>query len=205
MQAKPNAKVIDLVPVRKNIYKVNIAGTIYELCEETVIKYRLVKGKEVLDVSQILAYDNLYKHYDDIKNYYLRFPKSRYNFAKVVKEKYPDIDIDLIIDRLISQNIINDYKYAYAKAYSLNKKGYGNNYIKNYLAYREHIDQAIITDTLANFTDDLGQLEDLIDKLIVRYSKWDDKVKYQKIVNYLLQKGYKYETFKSILQEKLVK
>lgn len=205
MLAKANAKVIDLVPVRKNIYKVNIAGTIYELCEETVIKYRLVKGKEVLDVSQILAYDNLYKHYDDIKNYYLRFPKSRYNFAKVIKEKYPDIDIDLIIDRLISQNIINDYKYAYAKAYSLNKKGYGNNYIKNYLTYREHIDQAIITDTLANFTDDLGQLEDLIDKLIVRYSKWDDKVKYQKIVNYLLQKGYKYETFKSILQEKLVK
>ena len=59
MLAKANAKVIDLVPVRKNIYKVNIAGTIYELCEETVIKYRLVKGKEVLDVSQILAYDNL--------------------------------------------------------------------------------------------------------------------------------------------------
>ncbi len=196
-----NLKVLSLKQIKKDLYEVNINGEIYNFVTETVLKYRLVKGKEIIDLNEIVNFNNLNTNISKIKNYILKYPKSIYNFRIYLKEKYENIDLDYIINELIKLDFLNDKRYAVSKANNLLNRGYGLNYIKNYLNYNEHIDNNIIEEVVADLTVDSADLNKLIVKLANKYAKLDYYNKKNKIINYLLRKGYNKIDFMADLEK----
>lgn len=189
-----NLKVLSLNKVKKDIYNVVINDTIYEFNEDTVLKYRLVKGKEIINLKEVLDYDNKIKYLAKIRNYVIKYPKSIYNLKEILISKYLDIDVNYIIDILIKEGFVDDKRYAKNKALSLISKNYGLNYIKNYLLYKEHISNDIVDEILESL-DFKVDFNDLLNKLKKqKYNK-------QKAYNYLIRKGFNYNDFKDILNK----
>lgn len=189
-----NLKVLSLNKVKKDIYNVVINDTIYEFNEDTVLKYRLVKGKEIINLKEVLDYDNKIKYLAKIRNYVIKYPKSIYNLKEILISKYLDIDVNYIIDILIKEGFVDDKRYAKNKALSLISKNYGLNYIKNYLLYKEHISIDIVDEILESL-DFKVDFNDLLNKL--KKQKYDK----QKAYNYLIRKGFNYNDFKDILNK----
>lgn len=189
-----NLKVLSLNKVKKDIYNVVINDTIYEFNEDTVLKYRLVKGKEIINLKEVLDYDNKIKYLAKIRNYVIKYPKSIYNLKEILISKYLDIDVNYIIDILIKEGFVDDKRYAKNKALSLISKNYGLNYIKNYLLYKEHISNDIVDEILESL-DFKVDFNDLLNKL--KKQKYDK----QKAYNYLIRKGFNYNDFKDILNK----
>lgn len=189
-----NLKVLSLNKVKKDIYNVVINDTIYEFNEDTVLKYRLVKGKEIINLKEVLDYDNKIKYLAKIRNYVIKYPKSIYNLKEILISKYLDIDVNYIIDILIKEGFVDDKRYAKNKALSLISKNYGLNYIKNYLLYKEHISNDIVDEILESL-DFKVDFNDLLNKL--KKQKYDK----QKAYNYLIRKGFNYNDFKEILNK----
>ena len=189
-----NLKVLSLNKVKKDIYNVVINDTIYEFNEDTVLKYRLVKGKEIINLKEVLDYDNKIKYLAKIRNYVIKYPKSIYNLKEILISKYLDIDVNYIIDILIKEGFVDDKRYAKNKALSLISKNYGLNYIKNYLLYKEHISNDIVNEILESL-DFKVDFNDLLNKL--KKQKYDK----QKAYNYLIRKGFNYNDFKYILNK----
>ncbi len=189
-----NLKVLSLNKVKKDIYNVVINDTIYEFNEDTVLKYRLVKGKEIINLKEVLDYDNKIKYLAKIRNYVIKYPKSIYNLKEILISKYLDIDVNYIIDILIKEGFVDDKRYAKNKALSLISKKYGLNYIKNYLLYKEHISNDIVDEILESL-DFKVDFNDLLNKL--KKQKYDK----QKAYNYLIRKGFNYNDFKDILNK----
>lgn len=189
-----NLKVLSLNKVKKDIYNVVINDTIYEFNEDTVLKYRLVKGKEIINLKEVLDYDNKIKYLAKIRNYVIKYPKSIYNLKEILTSKYLDIDVNYIIDILIKEGFVDDKRYAKNKALSLISKKYGLNYIKNYLLYKEHISNDIVDEILESL-DFKVDFNDLLNKL--KKQKYDK----QKAYNYLIRKGFNYNDFKDSLNK----
>ena len=189
-----NLKVLSLNKVKKDIYNVVINDTIYEFNEDTVLKYRLVKGKEIINLKEVLDYDNKIKYLAKIRNYVIKYPKSIYNLKEILISKYLGIDVNYIIDILIKEGFVDDKRYAKNKALSLISKKYGLNYIKNYLLYKEHISIDIVDEILESL-DFKVDFNDLLNKL--KKQKYDK----QKAYNYLIRKGFNYNDFKDILNK----
>ena len=189
-----NLKVLSLNKVKKDIYNVVINDTIYEFNEDTVLKYRLVKGKEIINLKEVLDYDNKIKYLAKIRNYVIKYPKSIYNLKEILISKYLDIDVNYIIDILIKEGFVDDKRYAKNKALSLISKKYGLNYIKNYLLYKEHISNDIVDEILESL-DFKVDFNYLLNKL--KKQKYDK----QKAYNYLIRKGFNYNDFKDILNK----
>lgn len=194
MPTNQNLKVKDLKEEKKNLYKVEIAEQAYLFVTDTVLKYRLVKGKEVTNIDEIINFNNKILYLNKIRNYALKYPKSIYNLKLYLKEKYEDIDSEYIINILINEGIIDDKRYALNKYYALKSKNYGQAYIINYLLYKEHIDKEIINNIIENDKAEID-LKPLIAKLLIKYK--GDKAK---VINYLLRKGHKYNDIKSALE-----
>ncbi len=189
-----NLKVLSLNKVKKDIYNVVINDTIYEFNEDTVLKYRLVKGKEIINLKEVLDYDNKIKYLAKIRNYVIKYPKSIYNLKEILISKYLDIDVNYIIDILIKEGFVDDKRYAKNKALSLISKKYGLNYVKNYLLYKEHISNDIVDEILESLDFNVD-FNDLLNKL--KKQKYDK----QKAYNYLIRKGFNYNDFKDILNK----
>lgn len=202
MQENLNNTVLSIKEIKKDLYEVNINNEIYQFVVETVLKYRLLKDKIVDNIDEIIKYNDLNKDYNKILNYCLKYPKSIYNFKLYLNNKYKDIDISYIIDKLINIKALDDKKYAQMKINSLLNKGYGINYIKNYLIYNDKIDNYIIDELLIDI-ETTNNIDETINKLIKRYNKLDNKAKREKIYNYLIKKGHNYNDFKTILDESL--
>ncbi len=194
MPTNQNLKVKDLKEEKKNLYKVEINEQSYLFVTDTVLKYRLVKGKEVTNIDEIINFNNKILYLNKIRNYALKYPKSIYNLKLYLKEKYEDIDSEYIINILINEGIIDDKRYALNKYYALKSKNYGQAYIINYLLYKDHIDKEIINNIIENDKAEID-LKPLIAKLLIKYK--GDKTK---VTNYLLRKGHKYNDIKSALE-----
>lgn len=195
MPINQNLKVKELKEEKKNLYKVEINEQSYLFVTDTILKYRLVKGKEVTNIDEIINFNNKILYLNKIRNYALKYPKSIYNLKMYLKEKYEDIDSDYIVNILINEGIIDDKRYALNKYYALQSKNYGQTYIINYLLYKDHIDKEIINNIIEN-DNNIINLKPLIAKLLIKYK--GDKVK---IINYLLRKGHKYNDIKSALED----
>ena len=195
MPINQNLKVKELKEEKKNLYKVEINEQSYLFVTDTILKYRLVKGKEVTNIDEIINFNNKILYLNKIRNYALKYPKSIYNLKMYLKEKYEDIDSDYIVNILINEGIIDDKRYALNKYYALQSKNYGQTYIINYLLYKDHIDKEIINNIIEK-DNNVINLKPLIAKLLIKYK--GDKAK---IINYLLRKGHKYNDIKSALED----
>ena len=189
-----NLKVLSLNKVKKDTYNVVIDDNVYEFSEDTVLKYRLVKGKEIINIKEVLDYDNKIKYLAKIRNYVIKYPKSIYNLKEILISKYIDIDVNYILDILIKEGFVDDKRYAKNKALSLISKKYGLNYIKNYLLYKENISNEIVNEVLENLEIKVD-FNDILNKL--KKQKYDK----QKAYNYLIRKGFNYNDFKDVLNK----
>ena len=188
----------------RNNYFVTINNQEYELLEETVIKYRVIKDASFDNLEEILTFNETAKYISDMKKYIARYQKSKYNYFLYFKNKYKELEENIIIeilDDLDNKKIINDYNYAASKVNSLLNKKNSIYFIRETLIY-DKVNIDIIDEILSEIeTDDSNNIKSLISKLDKKYQKYDNKTRKQKIIKYLLTKGFKYNDIKQNLEE----
>ena len=188
----------------RNNYLVTINNQEYELLEETVIKYRVIKDASFDNLEEILTFNETAKYISDMKKYVARYQKSKYNYFLYFKNKYKELEENVIIeilDDLENKKIINDYNYAASKVNSLLNKKNSIYFIRETLIY-DKVNTDIIDEILNEIEPaDSNNIKSLISKLDKKYQKYDIKTRKQKIIKYLLTKGFKYNDIKQNLEE----
>ena len=188
----------------RNNYLVTINNQEYELLEETVIKYRVIKDASFDNLEEILTFNETAKYISDMKKYVARYQKSKYNYFLYFKNKYKELEENVIIeilDDLENKKIINDYNYAASKVNSLLNKKNSIYFIRETLIY-DKVNTDIIDEILNEIEPaDSNNIKSLISKLDKKYQKYDIKTRKQKIIKYLLTKGFKYNDIKQNLDE----
>ena len=108
-------RVTKLEALKNKKYRVTIANESYDLNEDTILHFRLVKDKCVDSIEKILEYDLKIIYYNKYKNYLFKFPKSEKQFLTLLKVKEPNLSIDdtyYLVTRLKNEKILDDNLYA---------------------------------------------------------------------------------------------
>ncbi len=187
----------------KKGYLVTIDNKDYVIDEEIVIKYRLVKGKELEDnlIDNIIHDNNMIIYYKKALNYSLKYNKnSAAIYDYLAKFEISNSDIAEIIDNLIKIHVLDDERLILNTLDTLVRKGNGKLLIKEKLynlKYRtELIDMAL---TKINYDDYFASLKKLYDKALIKYAKEEDSyIKNMKIKKYLYQRGYSLDDINTI-------
>lgn len=186
---------------KKNYYDVTIGDETYLLHEETILKYRIVKDKElsIYDIKNIIKDNDKEVVYSKTLNYILKYPQSKKNLKKHLELKYYDNDtINYVIFKLEENKLLNDLQLAESLIVTYVNSSYGINMIKSKLYEKgfnsNDIDAVIKT---INYEDYNNSLKKLIKKNENRY-KNKDNANY-KLINYLCSRGYLISEIKDIL------
>lgn len=187
--------VSSLKKIKDSIYEVEIDNKIYELTEESVLKYRLFKGYEIsnADLNKCLNDNNFELIKNKAYSYYLRYQKNSYEIINYLKEREIDYNLAVsAVDSLIAENKINEYVLALNVAGTLARSSNGIYLIKYKLKYR-NFKEEIIEQVLNNINEDDIKYgyEKLLNKLNKKYSKLKDYEKSYKIKEGLYIRGYK--------------
>lgn len=181
---------------KKDLYKVVLDDISYEFSEDIVVKYRLVKGKEIDDklIRTIIKDNNLDSLYNKALNYAIRYGKGSSEVKRyLINKEASNKDAELIVDRLIKNKIISDNDILDNLIFSYVKNGNGILLIKEKL-YQKGFNKETIEDRL-NFIDyDLyyKKMNDLYIKNFKANKKDNDFDKKLKAKNNLLRRGYTY-------------
>ncbi len=187
----------------KKGYLVTIDNKDYIIDEEIVIKYRLVKNKELEDnlLNKILHDNNMIIYYKKALNYSLKYNKNSaaiYDYLN--KFEINNRDIAEIIDNLIKIHVLDDEKLILNTLDTLVRKGNGKLLIKEKLynlKYREELINLALTKI--NYDDYFASLKKLYDKALIKYDKETDSyIKNMKIKKYLYQRGYSLDDINTI-------
>lgn len=187
--------VSSLKKIKDSIYEVEIDNKIYELTEESVLKYRLFKGYEIsnADLNKCLNDNNFELIKNKAYSYYLRYQKNSYEIINYLKEREIDYNLAVsAVDSLIAENKINEYVLALNVAGTLARSSNGIYLIKYKLKYR-NFKEEIIEQVLNNINEDDIKYgyKKLLNKLNKKYSKLKDYEKSYKIKEGLYIRGYK--------------
>lgn len=191
MSANQSLKVVSCRP-HKNDYEVTIGNINYILSEETVIKYRLVKDKEIENLEAILQFNEYSLSYIKIMNYVIKYPNSKYGYFLKLKTKYSESVLKQALDDLEAKGLIDEEKYANFYVNSLQKRGYGPTYIAQALK-EKHL---VISEELKVNEDALAEE---ITKYLGKNTKLDQTKLKIKAMNHFLRKGYPYADIKKYL------
>ena len=181
----------------KNKYVVTIDNTDYTFSENIIVKYRLVKGKEIDNQTLKSAisendYDSLYLK---AERYAINYRKSEKEIVRYLKNKECDNQtIQKIVLKLRSLKLIDDSSLVIDLANSLVKKYNGKKMIEAKLK-EKGINDELIDMALDNIDYDLyiNYLEKLYLKVKDKYNKFDDDyIRINKIKAYLISRGYSY-------------
>ena len=187
----------------KKGYLVTIDNKDYIIDEEIVIKYRLVKNKELEDnlLNNILHDNNMIIYYKKALNYSLKYNKNSaaiYDYLN--KFEINNRDIAEIIDNLIKIHVLDDEKLILNTLDTLVRKGNGKLLIKEKLynlKYREELINLALDKI--NYDDYFKALKKLYDKALIKYDKETDSyIKNMKIKKYLYQRGYSLDDINTI-------
>lgn len=196
-------RVTKLEALKNKKYRVTIANESYDLNEDTILHFRLVKDKCVDSIEKILEYDLKIIYYNKYKNYLFKFPKSEKQFLTLLKVKEPNLSIDdtyYLVTRLKNEKILDDNLYANSIFSSLIKRGYGRSYIEKNLLNRG-IGFDIINDLLDKYDIDEQFVYNLALKQNRNYQKYPIFKQKQKLTSYLLNKGYDFKTINIVLDK----
>lgn len=196
--------VITSIKAQKNQKRVNINldGSFgFGLDLENFMKLQLKVNQELTqeEINEIIKKAELSKSFDKT----LRFAMTRPRSLKEVKDYFRRKEIDksihqTIIDRLTKLELLDDQKFtkwwvdqrlAFKQkskkdiTFELRQKGIDTNIIKNVLDDSE-IDEVKIA-------------RELITKKIYRWQKYDEKIRKQKISQYLASKGFSWDVINS--------
>ena len=113
--------------------------------------------------------------------------------------------IEKLVQKAMSFNYINDSRFAELFVESLIGKNKNIREIKNKL-FEKQIIENIINETIAKVYSKEKQDEILainVEKALMRFSKFSDKEKIEKTLNYLTRRGFSYWEVKEKLEEKI--
>lgn len=188
--------IVNNLKKNKKKYIVSIDNVDYTFNENIIVKYRLVKGKEIDNQTLKLAisendYDNLYLK---AERYAINYRKSEKEIVRYLKNKDCDnIIIQKIISKLRSLKLIDDSSLVIDLCNSLVKKYNGKKMIESKLI-QKGINEELIDMALSQIDYDLyiKYLEKLYLKIKDKYNKYDDYIRINKIKAYLISRGYSY-------------
>lgn len=197
-------KIISVKQGKKN-FEVSFSNDeVLELSYDIIAKYNLYSSKEVdekmfndikSDISILDIYNASLKilNFGDNSRFMLR--------QKLLKKHYEQPYVEKVLDKLESNNLLDDRTFMIRKIESLIKSMYGYYYIKSKIL------SLGISESLFNTVDfDVyyDQLENALNKLVKKqlknYSKYPkDKQKY-KLQTYLSNRGYTFNSINKALE-----
>jgi len=123
-------------------------------------------------------------------------PRSREEIISRLKEKgYPSSLIEGTLDYLEEKNYINDEEFARTAIFSSLQKGYGRRRIE-FMLKKIGIEQSLIEESLKKY-DFKEKIRELVEKKIDYYK---GPQKYQKILNYLISRGFDQDEIQKEMQ-----
>lgn len=194
-----------LIKNKNHTYSVNIDGTVYQFNEETIVKYRLVEGKELTKETLIeaLKKDELAGFYTKALNYVVRYGKNQAEVSDYLREKgLMPAEISGILQELIRIRALDDNRLCVALTDSLVRNANGRIRIEAKLKERrfsaEQIAQAVEGIDRELYMEVLSKL---YDKIKDKY-KDEPFVKKMKIQRYLFGRGYTYADIDELFRSK---
>ena len=144
-------------------------------------------------------------------DYLSKYDSSKKNLTNVIKRKIFRLNIsgkekgvlinalDDIVNKLETNNLVNDNRYTASKIYSLSQSGKSKNYIKNYLI-KKGIGKIVIQDSFEDFKKNNLDWELHSAKLFANKKKLlVSNLDYEKKLSKMARAGFSYDICKKIL------
>jgi len=181
---------------KKDLYNVIIDDLELELSENIVVKYRLIKNKEVDKsiLKDIIKDNNIDSLYTKAMSYAIKYNKGSAEVRKYLEKKdASNFEIELIIKRLIESKIISDLDVVESLVSSYVRNGNGILLIKEKL-YQKGYDKDLIEMSLENINYDMyySKMNIHYNKALKAQKKGEEFERIMKAKNSLLRKGYTY-------------
>ena len=187
---------------KKNLYIVKLDSYEYELSEDIVVRYRLVKGKEIESslLKNIIKDNDLDKLYNKALNYSIRYGKGSSEVELYLKDKgATKSDSKIIVERLKENKIINDSDLIDSLIFSYTKSANGILMIKDKL-YQKGYDKDLVEEKLDNIDYDL-YYKKMNEHYLKSYKSYKHDDEYNRVIkakNSLLRRGYTYSDLEKI-------
>lgn len=194
--------IVDSLSLNKDgSYTIIINDKSYTFDEEVIIKYRLVKGKEITEdiLEKAINSNDLMKYYNKALSYSIKYGKSQYEVYEYLLDKgLSNIEANQIISDLINAKAIDDSRLIKAMINTLVYKQNGRLMIEHKL-YEHKFSKDLINKELneINYDSYFEALNKLYNKVKDKY-KDEEYIRIQKIKKYLLSRGYTYSDIETI-------
>lgn len=173
-----------------------------------MIKYSLSKNMELDNefILEILMEEDKAKAYNYAISVLSRSPKSEKELRlKIIQKGYALELVNVIIDKLKANKYIDDDDYSDRFIHDkINISKYGKRKIKEAL-YNKGIDRSIIEEklNLISTDDERDRAYTLGEKKLKNLSDVENAKKYVKVSNFLINKGFEYETVRKVVSKLL--
>lgn len=173
-----------------------------------MIKYSLSKDMELEDefILEILIEEDKAKAYNYAISVLSRSSKSEKELRLKIIQKGYDLElVNVIIDKLKANKYIDDEDYTDRFIHDkINISKYGKRKIKEAL-YNKGIDRPIIEEklNLISTDDEIDRAYTLGEKKLKNLSDVENAKKYVKVSNFLINKGFEYETVRKVVNKLL--
>ena len=194
----------------KTIFLVFEDNKVWGILPEKVLHFfSLTPGKNI-ELDEGLS-SKLFKEiekftWEKLLNYITFQERSIWECKNYLKKLPLEINMaEKLIKKAISLNFINDTRFTELMVESLLEKGKSSIETRNKL-FQKHIKENIINDIISKYYTSENKIEILeknLDKALKRYSRFPDKKKIEKTLNYLIRKGFSYWEVKEMLEKKI--
>lgn len=199
-------KVNDLKKGKKNRYFVTLNDKEYDVNENLILNYHLIKGYVIDDdkvLENIISDISYYDFYDIALTYLERNFKSSGEIKNYLKKKGASDEVSArIVSTLISLKLLDDKKYFELYVCHYIRLGYGPIYIVNKAKQSGILKNVIDEFDFTNYEEEikascLKQSQKKI-KLIKESDSYQRKMKLNR---YLLSRGYDYDMINEAIKE----
>ena len=186
--------IVNDLKAYKNYYLVIIDNKEYKFSEDTIVNFRLVKGKELSKdtLKKALQSEDLNYFYNKALQYQIRYMKGRAEIFNYLISKGVSINnANIILNKLEDTKILDDKMVASSLTRSYIKDKNGILLIKEKLkdkGFKNEIIEEVLNEI--DYDSYFDSLNNLYNKIKNKYDKFDDYLRVNKIKAYLLSRGY---------------
>ncbi len=178
-------KVTSIQPLKNCMFKVVLNDSEELILNETaVVKFRLLKGKELteLEYSKILDSKTFYDAYEKALKYCNTYFKCSYEiYLYLIKKGYSDSISSDVCELLIKNLVLDDLKYKELYVSKLIRDGFGRNMISYKLREKKLSNDFVLDEEM--YYDSMNKIMNLKLKTLK-----DNKR--ERLYKYLIQRGY---------------